>query len=97
MTNKYNTTLYIGVTNNLERRIIEHKEGLIPSFTSRYNLTKLVYFEGYSSISQAIEREKQLKGWKREWKDSLIEMMNPNWEDLLGSGISEADSGSSPD
>ncbi len=83
MTNKYNDVLYVGVTNDLFRRIREHKDGLIPGFTSKYNIVKLVYYEGYSSIGEAIDREKKLKRWKRTWKDSLIEGMNPEWKDLM--------------
>ncbi len=70
-------TLYIGITSNLERRIIEHKEGLVPGFTKRYGVDRLVYFEIYSDVRNAIRREKQLKGWRREKKIALIERMNP--------------------
>ncbi len=83
MTNKYNDVLYVGVTNDLFRRVREHKEGLIQGFTSKYNVMKLVYYEGYSSVGDAIDREKKLKRWKRAWKDSLIEGMNPEWKDLM--------------
>ena len=72
LTNKYNTVLYIGVTNDLLRRTYEHKEHLIKGFSSRYQLNKLVYYETHASIAQAIEREKQLKNWHREWKNNLI-------------------------
>jgi putative endonuclease len=75
-------TLYIGVTNNLERRVYEHKNKLTPGFTSRYNLTWLVYVETTTSSYDAITREKQLKGWTRAKKVALIEAMNPQWEDL---------------
>jgi len=74
--------LYIGVTNNLERRVWEHKAGMIDGFTKRYNINKLVYQEDYESIRDAIAREKQLKGWLREKKVSLIESGNPEWDDL---------------
>ena len=82
LTNKYNTVVYIGVTNNLERRLYEHKNHLVDGFTTRYNLNKLVYFETTSDVSSAIEREKQIKGWKRDRKNALIESVNPKWNDL---------------
>ena len=82
MTNCKNTVLYIGVTNNLERRVYEHKNKLVEGFSKRYNLNKLVYFEYLQDIIVAIEREKQLKGWIRSKKISLIESVNPNWNDL---------------
>lgn len=75
-------TLYIGVTNNLDRRMYEHKQKLIPGFTKRYNITKLVYLEATNSIKDAIVREKQLKGWLRQRKIELIESTNPSWKDL---------------
>ncbi len=75
-------TLYIGVTNNLVRRIYEHKNKLIEGFSKKYNLNKLVYFESCSEIKDAIKREKQLKNWHRDWKINLIESMNPQWNDL---------------
>ena len=84
LTNKYNTVLYIGVTNDLLRRTYEHKEHLITGFSSRYQLNKLVYYETHASIAQAIEREKQLKNWHREWKNNLIHEKNPDWKDLYG-------------
>lgn len=75
MTNK-SKTLYIGVTNDLHRRIYEHKNKLIDGFTKKYNISKLVYFEVYTSIEDAIKREKQLKNWHRQWKINLIESSN---------------------
>ena len=81
MTNK-SRTLYTGVTNNLERRVYEHKNKLLPGFTSKYHITMLVYYESGDNISVAIAREKQIKGWLRAKKVALIESMNPNWEDL---------------
>ena len=81
MTNASNKTLYIGVTSSLKKRISEHRDGLGSEFTRRYFCTKLVYYEIYPTITQAIAREKQLKHYKREWKDELINKMNPNWED----------------
>ena len=78
-----NSALYIGVTNDLERRLNEHRSGLIPGFTQKYHCEKLVYFEEYSDINQAIEREKQLKHWSRSKKDWLIDSVNPERKDLL--------------
>ena len=77
-----NGTLYIGVTNNLERRMYEHSHHLQPVFTDMYNVTRLVYFEETSSVEVAIAREKQLKNWRRAWKLELIEKENPEWRDL---------------
>lgn len=82
ITNFTNSTLYVGVTNNLERRLYEHKNKLIDGFSKRYNLNKLVYYEETTSIETAIEREKQLKSWKRDKKETLIKNMNPTWKDL---------------
>ena len=76
-------TLYIGVTNDLERRMYEHCHHLVPGFTSNYNVHQLVYFEETSDIESAILREKQLKGWLRRKKVALIESVNPQWEDLF--------------
>ena len=81
MTNKTNSTLYVGVTNDLRRRITEHKNETLDGFTKKYHLHKLVYFEEYSEVNDAIAREKQLKGWVRAKKNWLIESQNPNWED----------------
>ena len=75
-------TLYTGVTNNLARRVYEHKHKLIPGFTSRYNVGLLVYFETFDTPQEAIAREKQIKGWVRRKKVALIEENNPSWEDL---------------
>ena len=75
-------TLYAGVTNNLNRRIYEHKHKLINGFTKKYNLTNLVYYETFNDINDAIRREKQIKGWLRKKKLNLIESVNPEWEDL---------------
>jgi putative endonuclease len=85
MTNKNNTVLYTGVTSNLNKRISEHKERLHPeSFTAKYNIVKLVYYEGFDHIEEAIAREKQIKGGSRRDKIRLITQMNPDWEDLYG-------------
>lgn len=75
-------TLYIGVTNNLIRRAYEHKQKAVPGFTKQYGVDKLVYYEVFADPISAITREKQLKGWKREWKIQLIESDNPDWRDL---------------
>ncbi len=82
MTNKYNTTLYAGVTSRLEQRVFEHKQKLVPGFTTRYNLTKLVYYECTNDVMSAITREKEVKGWLRKKKVQLIESENPGWKDL---------------
>ena len=82
ITNTSNKVLYIGVTNNIERRTIEHKKKLINGFSKKYNLTKLVYLEESPNIHAAIAREKQLKNWHRKWKDTLISELNPKWIDL---------------
>ena len=82
LTNNRNTVFYIGVTNDLERRIYEHKNKYVAGFTKRYNITKLVYYEECSSIKDALAREKQLKNWHREWKINLIKNLNPNMNDL---------------
>ncbi len=76
-------TLYVGVTNNLVRRVFEHKEGLFEGFTKKYQIKNLVYYEEYSDIREAIAREKQLKSWNREKKLTLIERLNPGWEELV--------------
>ncbi len=75
-------TLYVGVTNNLDRRVFEHKSKSIPGFTRTYNITKLVYFEEFSDIRYAIVREKQIKSWRRQKKLALIESTNPAWEEI---------------
>ncbi|WP_306742164.1 GIY-YIG nuclease family protein [Marinifilum sp. D714] len=82
MSNKNRTTLYIGVSSDLNRRIAEHSEGIGAKFTKRYNLTDLLYYEEFDDISEAIAREKQLKNWKREWKLNLIKSLNPELKDL---------------
>ena len=77
--------LYVGVTNDLARRTNEHKRGLVPGFTSRYRITRLVYFEEFVDILDAIAREKEIKGWVRTRKTRLIDSRNPTWEDLSSS------------
>ncbi|MFK7750514.1 MAG: GIY-YIG nuclease family protein [Kordia sp.] len=95
LSNKKNGTLYIGVSNNLERRMFEHKNKLIDGFSKKYNLTKLMYFEIFQHIDEAIKREKRLKKWKRQWKINLIEENNPNWNDLASDWSIEIDSATS--
>ncbi len=82
MANKTNSTIYIGVTSDLIKRVWQHKNKLVDGFTKHYNLNKLVYYEETTDATSAIAREKQLKGWKREKKNRLIESINPNWKDL---------------
>jgi len=82
LSSKRNGTLYVGMTNNLKRRIYEHKNNLIKGFTEKYNIHNLVYFEQTSNVKAALEREKNIKNWKRKWKIELIEKQNPNWNDL---------------
>ena len=83
MASKRNGTLYIGMTNHLRNRTEQHKLGLIPGFTKRYGVKKLVYFEEFNDPRDAIAREKQLKWWRRKWKLDLIEATNPDWKDLV--------------
>lgn len=94
LASKRKGTLYIGVTNNLIRRIYEHKEKLIDGFTKKYNITKLVYVEESQNLNNAIHREKCIKKWNRAWKLRLIEEQNPDWKDLyeniLGYGFTPA-------
>ncbi|MBR3803673.1 MAG: GIY-YIG nuclease family protein [Clostridia bacterium] len=82
LTNCNNKVLYTGVTNNLERRVYEHKNGTVEGFTKRYNVHKLVWFDCTSDIYSAIGKEKQIKGWTRAKKNALIKEMNPTWRDL---------------
>jgi putative endonuclease len=84
-------TLYTGVTNNLERRALEHKRGVVPGFTSRYRVERLVYYETWGDIRAAIQREKQIKGWLRAKKIALIRSMNPGWSDLSENWWGNAD------
>lgn len=82
MTNTLGGVLYVGVTNDLIRRVYEHKNGLQDGFTKKYNLTKLVYYETHQYVAAAIQREKTLKHWERDWTIRLIEKHNPQWKDL---------------
>jgi putative endonuclease len=82
MASRRDGTLYIGVTSDLDRRVLDHKHDLVPGFTKRYGVHRLVWVEIHSDIREAIGREKQLKGWNRAWKIKLIEAGNPTWRDL---------------
>ena len=82
LASKQNGTLYIGVTNNLKRRILEHKSNMVEGFTKKYSVHILVYFEETSDVNSALSREKSLKKWNRSWKLKLIEEENPGWKDL---------------
>ena len=82
LSNKKNGTLYIGITNDLVRRVYEHKSKHVEGFSKKYNLSRLVWFDETSDVNAAIEKEKQMKKWKRAWKVGLIEEANPSWRDL---------------
>jgi putative endonuclease len=82
LASRYRGTLYVGVTNDLSRRVGEHRAGLVPGFTKKYGVHQLVHFEAYSSILEARARERVLKRWRRDWKFALIEKHNPDWKDL---------------
>ncbi len=83
LSNKHNTVLYTGVTSNLYKRILQHKDKFYKGFTSKYNCDKLIYFEEYLSIKEAISREKQIKNYSRKKKNELVNSTNPRWEDLF--------------
>ena len=76
--------MYVGVTNNMERRVYEHKNKLVEGFTKKYNVNKLVYFEDTNDVMAALTREKEIKKWRREKKDALVNTLNPEWRDLSG-------------
>lgn len=82
LTNKYNKMFYVGFTDDLPRRITEHKNKKFDGFTKKYNVDKLVYFETHLTIEEAQLQEKRIKRWRREWKEEIIEKMNPEWKDL---------------
>ena len=82
MTNKRNGTLYTGMTNDLVRRVYEHREGVVEGFTKKYGLKMLVWYEQHSDVNEAIKREKNIQAWKREWKMNLIQSQNLDWRDL---------------
>jgi putative endonuclease len=85
LTNMRRSVLYIGITSNLQRRIEQHRQALVPGFTQKYHLKYLIYYEEFQDILIAIAREKELKGWRRSKKETLITSMNPEWEDLTSS------------
>ena len=87
LSNFTNSTLYVGITNDLRRRLYEHKNNLIPGFTKKYNIHKLVYFEKTTDVKAAIQREKRLKKWNREWKLELIKKNNPSLNDLSNNWV----------
>ncbi|MDD2464971.1 MAG: GIY-YIG nuclease family protein [Desulfobulbus sp.] len=82
LTNKYNNVMYVGMTNNLARRVYEHKTKQVPGFTAKYNVSKLVYYEETPDVNAAIAREKEIKRWRREKKNQLVVAVNPAWKDL---------------
>lgn len=82
LTNKNNKVMYVGMTNDLMRRVHEHKNGVVEGFTKKYRVHKLVYYEVSESVLAAIEREKEIKKWRREKKNQLVEKVNPTWEDV---------------
>ncbi len=82
LANKRNGTLYVGVTNDLRRRVFEHKSGIVPGFTKRYGVNRLVWFEQHELVTAAIRKEKLIKSWPRRWKLNKIEEANPSWNDL---------------
>lgn len=82
LANKRNGTIYTGITSSLKDRVYKHKQGTYDGFTKKYKINKLVYYEIYNDVRDAIAREKQLKNWKRQWKIELIEKYNPTWRDL---------------
>jgi putative endonuclease len=82
LASRYRGTMYVGVTNDLSRRIGEHKAGVVPGFTKTYKIDRLVYTEEYASILEARARERVLKRWRREWKFELVEKLNPDWHDM---------------
>ncbi len=82
MASRRNGTLYVGVTNDLARRACEHQTGVVPGFTTRYNVKTLVWYESHADVDAAIAREKTIKRWPRKWKLNVIEEMNPDWQDL---------------
>ena len=83
LTNRPNGILYVGVTNDRVRRVFEHRSGFVDGFTKRYGLKRLVYFEGFDDIRDAIQREHNIKHWSRAWKGRKIVAMNPDWDDLF--------------
>jgi putative endonuclease len=91
LSNKYRTTFYIGVTNNIRRRVLEHKTSLGSKFTKRYNLHDLMYYEKFQTMEDAIVREKELKNWHRDWKINLIKSLNPEMIDMAAEWYEEGE------
>lgn len=89
LASRRNGTLYVGITTDLPKRMSDHDQGLTPGFTSRYGVRQLVYYEHHTSIPEAIQREKTLKRWHRQWKLRLIESMNPSWDNLYNPATGE--------
>lgn len=89
MANRYNNAVYVGSTSDIGLRVRQHKVGEIKGHTKKYNLTKLVYFERVDDMDLALKREKQLKNWRRDWKNELIEKINPDWQDLLDKALAD--------
>ena len=87
LASKPNGTLYVGVTNDLDRHLTEHREGAVDGFTRRHKIDKLVWFEAFDSVEAAIQHEKRLKRWRRDWKTALIKKQNPAWRDLADDGF----------
>ena len=87
LSDAFHGTLYVGITNNLARRIYEHRNGLVEGFTKTYNIKRLVHYESYNNVIDAIQREKHIKKWNRLWKIRLINSENPQWEDLSKDGL----------
>ena len=96
MADRARGTLYIGVTSNLLRRVAEHRDGVLPGFTRTYGLKRLVWYEPFERITAAIQREKSLKRWPREWKINLIERENPDWRDLYEAACRRFEEGHAP-
>jgi len=97
ISNWTNTAIYVGITKDLRYRVLEHKEKRQRGFTAQYNIKKLVYYEEFESAYEAIQREKQIKNWKRKWKEELIEKNNLHYADLSKNWFDDPDSGSSPE
>jgi len=89
LTNKPNGTLYIGLTNDLKKRVQQHKRKQVKGFTEKYNLSKLVYYESFLNHNEAFQRERRMKKWNRQWKINLIIVKNPEWKDLSGEWFDE--------
>jgi len=96
MTNRWRNVLYTGITNSLEKRIWQHKNKAVPGFTKKYNCDRLVYFETYTEVDQAIAREKQIKAWSRAKKNALVATTNPEWNDFASDWYDENEGDSSP-